>query len=56
MLQWYKDNAIPYPAFKKMSQEEIGEKFPIGVMTDLDEPDYLERYNRIIKQAGSEGQ
>ena len=56
MLQWYKDNAIPYPAFKKLSQDEIGEKFPIGVMTDLDEPDYLERYNRIIKEAGSEGQ
>jgi len=55
MMQWYKDNAIPYPAFKKLSSDEIGEQFPIGVMTDLDEPDYLERYSRIIKKAGSEG-
>jgi 2-oxoglutarate ferredoxin oxidoreductase subunit beta len=56
MMQWYKDNAIHYTAFKKLSPDEIGEQFPIGVMTDLDEPDYLERYSRIIKEAGSEGQ
>jgi 2-oxoglutarate ferredoxin oxidoreductase subunit beta len=56
MMQWYKDNAIHYTAFKKLSTDEIGEQFPIGVLTDLDEPDYLERYSRIIKEAGSEGQ
>jgi 2-oxoglutarate ferredoxin oxidoreductase subunit beta len=56
MMQWYKDNAIHYTAFNKLSPDEIGEQFPIGVLTDLDEPDYLERYNRIIKEAGSEGQ
>ncbi|MEA3293386.1 MAG: 2-oxoacid:ferredoxin oxidoreductase subunit beta [Euryarchaeota archaeon] len=56
MMQWYKDNAIHYTAFNKLSPDEIGEQFPIGVLTDLDEPDYLERYSRIIKEAGSEGQ
>ncbi|TKY91493.1 MAG: 2-oxoacid:ferredoxin oxidoreductase subunit beta [Candidatus Methanomarinus sp.] len=56
MMQWYKDNAIHYTAFKKLSTDEIDEQFPIGVLTDLDEPDYLERYSRIIKEAGSEGQ
>lgn len=56
MMQWYKDNAIHYTAFNKLSTDEIGEQFPIGVLTDLDEPDYLERYSRIIKEAGSEGQ
>ncbi|MFV9629586.1 MAG: 2-oxoacid:ferredoxin oxidoreductase subunit beta [Methanosarcinales archaeon] len=56
MMQWYKDNAIHYTAFKKLSPDEIGEQFPIGVLRDLDEPDYLERYSRIIKEAGSEGQ
>jgi 2-oxoglutarate ferredoxin oxidoreductase subunit beta len=56
MMQWYKDNAIHYTAFNKLSPDEIGEQFPIGVLTDLDEPDYLERYSWIIKEAGSEGQ
>ncbi len=56
MMQWYKDNAIHYTAFNKLSPDEIGEQFPIGVLRDLDELDYLERYSRIIKEAGSEGQ
>jgi 2-oxoglutarate ferredoxin oxidoreductase subunit beta len=54
MMYWYKDNALHNLEFKKLPPEEIGERFPIGVLIDLDEPDYLERYNQILNRAGIE--
>lgn len=54
MMQWYKDNAVPCSAFKKLRRDKIGDRFPIGVLADLDEPEYHERYNQIIKKAGGE--
>ena len=54
MMMWYKDNAISNPAFKKIPPGEIGEQFPVGILVDLDEPDYLERYSQIVKNAGGD--
>ncbi|KCZ73210.1 2-oxoacid:ferredoxin oxidoreductase, beta subunit [Candidatus Methanoperedens nitroreducens] len=54
MLQWYRDHAVPVAAFKEIPPGEAGERFPIGVMVDLDEPGYIDRYKEIIKKAGGE--
>ncbi len=54
MLQWYRDNAVSYAAFKEIPPDEIGEKFPIGVLVDKDEPGYIDRYKEIIRKAKGE--
>jgi 2-oxoglutarate ferredoxin oxidoreductase subunit beta len=54
MMMWYKDNSISNPAFKKVPPGEVGEQFPVGILVDLDEPDYLKRYSQIIKKAGGD--
>jgi 2-oxoglutarate ferredoxin oxidoreductase subunit beta len=54
MIMWYKDNAISSPAFRKIPPGEVGEQFPVGILVDLDEPDYLERYSQIVKKAGGD--
>jgi len=54
MMMWFKDNAVSNPAFKKIPPGEVGEQFPVGILVDLDEPDYLERYSQIVKNAGGD--
>jgi len=51
MMMWYKDNSVSNPAFKKIPPGEVGEQFPVGILVDIDEPDYLERYSKIVKKA-----
>lgn len=52
MMMWFKENALSAPSFEKLTAGEVGEKFPIGVLVDLDEPEYTDRYKEIIKRAG----
>jgi 2-oxoglutarate ferredoxin oxidoreductase subunit beta len=52
MMMWYKENAISNPEFKNIPPGEVGEQFPVGILVDLDEPCYLERYSKIVKKAG----
>ena len=54
MMMWYKNNSISNQAFKKIPSGEVGEQFPVGILVDLDEPDYLERYRQIVKNAGGD--
>lgn len=54
MMMWYKDNAMSNPAFKEIPPGEVGEQFPVGILVDLDEPYYLERYSQIVKKAGGD--
>ncbi|MBC2699221.1 MAG: 2-oxoacid:ferredoxin oxidoreductase subunit beta [ANME-2 cluster archaeon] len=54
MMMWFKNNSISNPAFKKIPSGEVGEQFPVGILVDLDEPDYLERYRQIVKKAGDD--
>lgn len=51
MMLWYRDNAVPIAAFKEIPVGEIGERFPIGVFVDRDEPGYVGRYKEIIKKS-----
>jgi 2-oxoglutarate/2-oxoacid ferredoxin oxidoreductase subunit beta len=54
MMMWYKNNSISNQAFKNIPPGEVGEQFPVGILVDLDEPDYLERYSQIVKNAGGD--
>ncbi len=54
MMMWYKDNSVSNPAFKKIPPGEVGEQFPVGILVDIEEPDYLERYRQIVKNAGGD--
>ncbi len=51
MMQWFKDHGVSEQKAKKMSDEEMGEKFTIGVLADKDMPNYMEEYRRIQEQA-----
>lgn len=51
MMQWFKDHGVSEQKAKKMSDEEMGEKFTIGVLADKDLPVYTEEYRRIQEQA-----
>lgn len=52
MLQWYKENALSTSAYDSLAPEEIAEQFPVGVLVDREEPEYLDRYDKIIQKAG----
>ena len=51
MMKWLKKQAVPVSKAKDMTPEELGERFPVGVLTDIEKPDYLAEYERIRDMA-----
>lgn len=51
MIQGFKDNAVPVDKAREMSAEELAGKFSIGVLTEIDKPNYLEQYAQIRERA-----
>jgi 2-oxoglutarate ferredoxin oxidoreductase subunit beta len=51
MIQGFKDNAVPVAKAREMSPEELAGKFSIGVLTDIDKPNYLEQYAKVRERA-----
>lgn len=51
MMHWFKDNAVPVEKFTGLSAESQQNKFPIGVLTDIDKPDYTMEYQKIRERA-----
>jgi len=51
MLKWMSENAVPKAAFEKLSVEEQGEKFPIGILHQKQAPEYSAEYAKVIKLA-----
>jgi 2-oxoglutarate ferredoxin oxidoreductase subunit beta len=47
MMKWLKEQAVSVDKAAEMSPEELGDRFSIGVLTDVDKPDYLAEYDRI---------
>ena len=47
MMEWLRDQTVPVEKAKGLSPEEMEGKFPIGVLTDIEKPSYLENYRRI---------
>jgi len=51
LLIWMRENAVSLTAFEKLSDEQIGEKFPIGVLYKKESPEYTSEYAKVIKMA-----
>ena len=51
MPNWFKDSAVPVEKASKMSAEELDGRFPIGVLTDIEKPNYLKQYELIRERA-----
>jgi 2-oxoglutarate ferredoxin oxidoreductase subunit beta len=48
MIQSMKDTAVPTTKAKNMSPEELQNKYIIGVLHDIERPEYVEEYQKII--------
>ncbi len=51
IMKWQKAHAVSVKKSAEMSEEELADKFTIGVLTDRDLPIYQEQYERIIASA-----
>lgn len=51
MLNWFKDHAISTENGSNMPPDSLADKFTIGVLADVDKPDYIEEYRKIREKA-----
>jgi 2-oxoglutarate ferredoxin oxidoreductase subunit beta len=51
MMKWQRDHAVPAEKAKKMTPEEMADKFEIGVLVDREAPTYLEEYAKVRERA-----
>jgi len=51
MLNWFKDQAISAENGSSMPPDSLHDKFTIGILADVDKPDYIEEYKKIRKKA-----
>jgi 2-oxoglutarate ferredoxin oxidoreductase subunit beta len=49
MLKWLKESAVSSEKFTGLPPEDRKGKFSIGVLTDVDKPSYLEKYQNMCK-------
>jgi 2-oxoglutarate ferredoxin oxidoreductase subunit beta len=51
MMKWQKENAVRIERATEMSEEELQDKFTIGVLADREQPVYIEQYELVREQA-----
>jgi len=51
MMKWQRDHAVPMEKAKKMSPEEMADKFEVGILVDREAPTYHEEYAKIRQKA-----
>ncbi len=51
MMKWMRDSAVAVSSARQKSEKEMQGRFSIGVLADLDKPDYLEEYAKIRARA-----
>ncbi len=51
MMKSFKENAVQVGKVDTLSEEELQGKFPIGVLADIDKPDYTVAYQKIRELA-----
>ena len=51
MMKWQRDHAVTVEAMGRMKPEQIEGKFPIGVLHQVEAPEYVAEYQKIIQQA-----
>lgn len=49
MLKYYKEHAVPITAKTKYTEEELKDKFFIGVIHNEPKPEYIEEYEKVIE-------
>ena len=47
MMQWYKENSIPVEVARKISEEEKKDKITIGVLHNVERPEFCEEYLKL---------
>jgi 2-oxoglutarate/2-oxoacid ferredoxin oxidoreductase subunit beta len=48
MILWQKEHAVPATVASKMTKEQLGDKFVVGVLHEVQKPGYVEEYQKII--------
>ena len=51
MLNWLKDHAVSKDNGSSMPPDSLEDKFTIGILADIDKPDYIEEYKKIREKA-----
>jgi 2-oxoglutarate ferredoxin oxidoreductase subunit beta len=51
MFTWQREHAVNIKAAEKMSEEQLQDKFLIGVFVDRDMPEYNKLYDKVIEKA-----
>ncbi len=50
MLKYYKENAVPIQSKSKMDEEEMEDKFFIGIFHNKPKPEFVSEYQKIIEK------
>jgi len=53
MMKWMRDNAVKVEKAKEMAPQDLGGKFTIGILADVEKPVFTEEYEKIKQKAGS---
>ncbi len=56
MMNWYRDHAVTYAAYQKLSAEGREGKFPIGVIKKSEAPEFCEVYSRLVEKVRERGE
>jgi len=48
MLKYYKENSVPVETARKMSSEDLAGKITIGVLHDIERPEFCEEYKKLV--------
>ena len=51
MMNWFKNSAVPVEKASDMSTEELAGRIPIGILTDIEKPNYLKKYELVRERA-----
>jgi 2-oxoglutarate ferredoxin oxidoreductase subunit beta len=51
MLNWYKENAVSSENGSSIPPDSLEDKFTIGILADIDKPDYIAEYQKIRLKA-----
>ena len=51
MLNWFKEHAVSSENGSSMPPDSLDAKFTIGILADIDKPDYIAEYQKIRSQA-----
>jgi len=51
MMKWQRDHAVPAEKARKMTPEEMTDKFEIGILVDREAPTYLDEYAKVRERA-----